>query len=121
MEVGIRGCAESQRFAKTQRQEILGLFDAPIYVETIPNGYCNEACCKHLPWFKITTSIGRFKVGWRKHVMHIDWLETVAKKTAEALFPDDPTTKDGRMIHAQSWEDARRYIKTVIESVKNNE
>lgn len=95
------------------RNDILGLFAdcGMIYVEEIPNGYCKDWCCEHLPWFVVTTTIGRIKVGWRKRVISIDWADTVeSTPRAEELFPDEDVTKDGKMIHAWSVEIAKSYI-----------
>jgi len=100
------------------RNSILALFPERIFAEEIPNGYCYRWCCQHLPWFIITTEVGRFKIGWRKHVIHIEWIDTIGTKTAEALFHTENVTKGERFIHAHSLEDARRYIATVINSVK---
>jgi hypothetical protein len=107
----------SQARRASDRAQIIGLFPAPIYVEEIPNGYCSDACCKHLPWFIVTTSVGRIKIGWRKRVINIDWSDTVCTKTGTELFPNDDVTKGGRYIHAWKVEDAKRYIDTVIASV----
>lgn len=106
----------AQERAGRQRREMVGLFSHPIFVEEIPNGYCPQACCRHLPWFVITTVIGRFKVGWRKSVIHLEWTETVGTKDAESLFSAENTTKDDKMIHAWSTEDARRYVMAIFDS-----
>lgn len=101
--------------AKARRASLLRCFaEQPIYVEEIPNGYCSDWCCKHLPWFIVTTSVGRFKIGWRKLVIHLDWEGSRVMTTAERLFPDDDVTKDGRMIHAYGYEKAKQYIAAVI-------
>ena len=105
---------EAQEHRRKEREDLLGLFDQPIYSEEIPNGYCSQWCCKHLPWFVVTTTVGRFRIGWRKRVISIDWSDTVVTKTAEELFPAENVTKDGRLIHAWSLEDARRYIAAVM-------
>lgn len=105
----------------TERGKLLELFDEPIYVEEIPNGYCSDWCCRHLPWFIVTTRIGRFKIGWRKKVISIDWSDSLATKTANEVFPDENVTKDGRLIHAWSYDDGRRYIQSVIASVQTED
>lgn len=104
---------EQQAKAK-ERQELLALFPAPIFVEEIPNGYCARWCCRHRPWFIVTTTIGRFVIGWRKRVIEIHWEQTRGTKTAEEIFYAEPVTKDKRMIHAWSLVDARRYIETIF-------
>jgi hypothetical protein len=111
---------EAQKEAKAERDQLLGLFlfQEPIFVEEIPNGYCSDWCCKHLPWFVITTKVGRFKIGWRKRVINIDWKETKGTKTAEELFPEENVTKGGRMIHAWSGADAKRYITKILKETE---
>src|SRR4051812_29128560 len=53
MRVVIAGMPEAQERAKAEREALLSCFQAPIYVENIPNGYCNRWCCAHLPWFVV--------------------------------------------------------------------
>lgn len=106
--------------ASEERSQLIGLFNETIYTEEIPNGYCSDWCCRHLPWFVVTTRMGRFKIGWRKRVINIDWSDTRGTKTAKELFPDEDVTKGERMIHAWSIENARRYIETVSTSSVSN-
>lgn len=103
---------EAQKRAAEERQLLLACFGpAPIYAEPIPNGYCHRACCEHRPWFKVATPIGYVRIGWRKRVIVVDWSEApLVLSTAEKLFPGEETTKDGRMIHAWSYEKTREYI-----------
>lgn len=105
---------EAIRHAKLQEEGITALFSAPIYIEKIPNGYCNDSCCEHLPWFVVTTKIGRITIGWRKRVLSIDWSQTPAASAAE-LFPNKNVTKGEKSIHAWSYEDARKYLKVILE------
>jgi len=100
--------------AAQERMALLGCFPGVIYAEAIPNGYCSDYCCRHLPWFIVTTSIGHFKIGWRKRVIHLDWEKTQVTKSADELFPHENTTKSGRMIHAWSLEKAREYVNWVL-------
>ena len=99
------------------RKLVDDLFFSPIFVEEIGNGYCKDWCCAHLPWFIVTTEIGRFTIGWRKRVISIDWSETVGTKNPAELFSDEDVTKGTKSIHAWSVEDARRYVDSIMLSV----
>lgn len=106
--------------AKNREQIIDRVFgDLSIYVDEIPNGYCKEQCCEHLPWFIVTTKIGRIKIGWRKRVIEIDWEDTIeTTEFADNLFPGEDVTKGNKYIHAWSVEDAKRYVKTIMENLR---
>jgi len=105
--------------AVKEKAEILALFDGKnIFVEEIPNGYCNDPCCSRLPWFIVTTPIGHIKIGWRKRVLLIDWTRTNQKKKAEELFPNEDVTKSGKYeevnyIHAWGYEKAKEYLEKI--------
>ena len=85
-----------------------------IYVEEIPNGYCNRYCCKHLPWFVVTTKVGRITIGWRKRVINIDWEGSAITKKANELFPQEDVTKGDKLIHAWGYEKAKEYIGVLL-------
>jgi hypothetical protein len=108
---------EEQERARAEREQMISLFPDSSSVDPIPNGYCRSWCCRHLPWYRIGTRIGIFEVGWRKRVISIDWSSTSAEASAEGLFPEESVTKVGRLIHAWSVEDARRYVRRVLDSV----
>ncbi len=105
---------EVQAAGAKERAELLALFPTPIYVEPLPNGYCSKWCCKHLPWFKVTTQVGHIKIGWRKRVINIDWTECPGSKTAEELFAGENVTKDVWSIHAYGYDRARTYIAAIL-------
>ncbi len=111
---------EAQKRAKRERAELIDLFGGRIFVETIPNGYCSDWCCRHLPWFVVTTEIGRFKIGWRKRVIHLEWTDTVGTKRAEELFPGEDVTKGDKMIHAWSLDKARQYIAAIVSDAERS-
>jgi hypothetical protein len=117
MERVIASLPGAQARAKAEREQLLALFPNPIFVEEIPNGYCSDYCCKHLPWFIVTTSVGRIKIGWRKRVINIDWSETKGTKTSEELFKDENVTKDTRLIHAWGADDAKGYVEAILSGV----
>jgi hypothetical protein len=109
---------ESIKYAKETKEKILGLFDGPIFVEEIPNGYCSRACCVNYPWFIVTTKIGHIKIGWRKRVINIDWSNTIVKNRAEILFENENVTKDMQSIHAWGYEKAKEYL-DILHKVNN--
>lgn len=99
------------------RRDVMDLFREPIFVEEIPNQYdTTSVYAIRSPWFVITTQIGRFRVGLRKRVIHIEWTDTVVNETAERLFPNDDVTRYDRVIHAWNLEKAREYVQTVMAS-----
>lgn len=108
-----------QQEIKEEKEKILGLFPVPIFYDLIPNGYCSDYCCRDKPWFIVTTTLGRFKIGWRKRVIHLEWTDTIVQKTAADLFLDQVTTQEGKMIHAWSYEKAKEYIDKVLEAGKS--
>lgn len=114
MEVAIESDPQAQERAKAERAELLGLFPEPVHVEEIPNGYCSLACCKHLPWFVVTTPKGRIKIGNRKRVIMIDWSESDLEKSAEDMFGGEAVTKGERYIHAWGLEKAQEYVSKLL-------
>ena len=109
---------EDTPFEIEDNKELVKIFDTPIFVEEIPNEYCSASCCRHLPWFIITTKVGRFKIGQRKRVINIDWSDTVNTKTATELFPEEDVTKGERYIHAWGIKDAKKYVNRILENIK---
>jgi hypothetical protein len=106
----IRLDPEAGRRAAQERSKIVALFPQPIFVEEIPNRYCNQPCCSRRPWFVVTTPRGRITIGWRKRVLSIDWSDSAINFAASELFPLEDVTKDGRLIHAWGYEQAAKYI-----------
>jgi hypothetical protein len=112
----------THEWAALTRSEIMNLFTAPIFVEEIPNGYCSQYCCAFKPWFVVTTSRGRIKIGWRKSVIHLEWTDSAIKGDAEAIFPKEEawpgyeTTAYDKVIHAHGYDAARRYIARLMEA-----
>lgn len=105
---------ERQKLRNQKKEKMISLFNQPIYVEEIPNGYCSNGCCADKPWFIVTTKIGRIKIGWRKRVINIDWSDSENKTEAKVLFPDEDVTKYDRDIHACSYEKAKEYLDKII-------
>jgi len=101
--------------ADKERTEILSVFgNRAIFVEEIPNGYCDRYCCKHLPWFIVTTTKGRIRIGWRKRVILIDWIDSTIEDESEKLFIDEDVTKFDKSIHAWGIDKAKEYIDKLL-------
>lgn len=102
---------EQKKIAEKEREELIGLFGSEaIYVEEIPNGYFDNWATKHLPWFVVTTKLGRIKIGWRKRVILIDWEGSDIQKRAEDIFPTEDVTKGDFYIHAWGLDKAVEYL-----------
>ncbi len=63
----------------------------------------------------MTTPKGVITLGWRKRVLEIRWEGSDITQTAEELFPQEEVTKQGRMIHAWSYDKAREYIAVLFQ------
>ncbi len=115
---------DAKAYAAKEKAEILKLFEGKsIFVQEIPNGYGGEDPYYAVyPWFIVTTPIGHIKIGWRKRVINIDWTNTLQKKKAEELFPNEDVTKSGeydeiRYIHAWGYEKAKEYLDIIHKDV----
>lgn len=104
----------TEEISHKEKEELLGCFPDPIYVEEIPNGYIDAYYTKHLPWFVVTTPVGRITLGWRRSVISISWEDSAIKDTAEDLFPDEDVTKFTKGIHAWSPAKAKIYIHKLL-------
>ena len=111
------------------------VYDEKPKFDLLPNGYCNRECCSHKPWFMFHTSDGDIKIGWRKHVISIEWQENF-KPFDMAIFNSEDVTKWcgnsniyhaveprtnptnlKRGIHASNEDKAYEYLKKVKETV----
>lgn len=105
----------------TRRMMSLVYRDADYQFELLPNGYCNQDCCSHIPWFLFHTIDGDIIMGWRKRVISIEWQENYKSFDMNELFSTEDVTKwesDGkRGIHAWSNEKAYEYLKKVLKNV----
>jgi len=85
--------------------------------ELLPNGYCNQECCAHIPWILFHTIDGDIIVGWRKRVISIEWQENYKSFDFSETFKDEDVTKwengKKRGIHAWGKDKAYEYLKTV--------
>lgn len=98
-----------------------------VYKETdytfklLPNGYCNQYCCSHIPWFLFHTIDGDIIMGWRKRVISIEWQENYKPFDMKELFDTEDVTKwesgGRRGIHAWGEEKAFEYLRKVLKAV----
>ena len=73
---------ETQKEMAERKAKMLSCFgEEKIYVKELPDGYGNRVT---YPWFLVTTRKGTFKVGWRAHVINLDWSDTDIRITQEA-------------------------------------
>jgi hypothetical protein len=101
--------------AAKDRREILSLFvGQQIFVEEVDNEYMIHPYSKHYPWFIVTTTKGRIKIGWRKRVINICWDDSIIEQKAKDLFPNEDVTKFDKTIHAWGYEKAKEYIELLL-------
>lgn len=107
---------KKQNEAAEERKKLLEVFcEREISVETIPNGYCSDYCCKHRPWFMITAGRHMIKIGWRKRVIEIEWDESLKHFVKERnLFASEDVTKSDTYIHAWGYDKAKEYIDKLL-------
>ncbi len=105
------GCQQKQ-LAKEMEQSFRDIFaNAGFIPESLemmelPNEYGSASY--NGPWYTVNTPVGRFKIGWRKRVIYIDW--SLIDADLLHLFSDQDVTKGSRFIHAWSEEDAAEYL-----------
>lgn len=106
---------KAKQAAKEEREGILACFpdSQKIFVKEIPNGYCSRGCCRHLPWFEVTTPKGVVTIGWRKRVISITWSANVGASTL-LLFPNEDVTKSEYGIHAWGYAKAKEYLAKLL-------
>lgn len=89
-----------------------------IYMEQITNEYCvaDDVGALRSPWYAVTTPLGHFKVGWRRHVIVLDWSRTTVTAQAPRLFPMDHQrgiTMEGQTAHCYGYEKLQEYLQTI--------
>jgi hypothetical protein len=81
-------------------------------LDEIQNRYHNSYAAP--PWFAVTTELGFFIIGWRKHVIHIEWSDITTPST---LFDDlGNITRGPEHVHAYGWEKAAEYLARIREN-----
>ncbi len=94
------------------------------HFELLPNGYWPKDCCIDIPWFLFHTIDGDIVMGWRKHVISIEWQENYKSFDMNELFGNENVTKweksGKRGIHAWGEKKAYEYLKKVLEFVNSS-
>lgn len=74
----------------------------------IENAYWRNTpeLAKQFPWWLVRTPNGLIKIGWRKHVINIDWSDT----GVEAEVTRDEVIKEKYLVHAWSYGKAVEYL-----------
>jgi hypothetical protein len=72
----------------------------------IPNGYYSTPVSE--PWWVCQTPSFKITVGWRRHVINIDWSDS--KVDLLSLFETEKVTKAPHYIHAWSPDKAVEYL-----------
>ena len=65
------------------------------------------------PWWLVKTHVGLILIGWRKRVIHIDWMDT----TIRATVTQDDVTKSPSMVHAWTTLKALEYLTALGEEI----
>lgn len=105
---------EVERTTRQQFEKVLRDAGYERYVmDAIPNGYHRDG--QGPPWFVVKMPFGDIVIGWRKHVMQIDWEST--KKDLSHLFREEDVTKGPFYIHAWGLEKATRYLARIREAL----
>lgn len=103
---------EAMSRIRKEKETLLSLFPGCGHKE-IPNEYGKDP---NRPWFNVFTPKGTVKIGWRKRVINIDWSQTIVAAGGDELFPNEDVTKGNHYIHAWSYEKAKEYIDTILQT-----
>lgn len=95
-------------------EKLLECFSEYISFQEMPNQYSNHPVYLSLPWIKVKTLRGYVILGWRKRVISIDWENISDPPDARHIFRNEDVTKEKHLIHAWSYDDAKRYILTIL-------
>ncbi|OGY91747.1 MAG: hypothetical protein A3B31_01755 [Candidatus Komeilibacteria bacterium RIFCSPLOWO2_01_FULL_53_11] len=111
------GTCNRTKLDRAERERFTGIFVKAgfddIALEAIPNQYCPCDVCA--PWYRVTTAIGVFTIGWRERVINIDW--SALGQDFLSLFEGEDVTKGANSIHAWGWEKATDYLSRIRQSL----
>lgn len=111
--VAVPGTAEAIEETKQRLLAPFSEFRGGFKATPIPNGYCKDWCCRHKPWYRVSTALCSFTIGWRKCVINIEW-----DKDLEVDFSSEDVTKEKGLIHAWGYEKAAEYIGKIREAAE---
>lgn len=117
-----------QQAARDTKSSISKAFGGAIFMEPIANGYWRpeDPWSVGDPWYRVTTTVGHFVVGWRKRVLHLDWKDTVLRTrnakgsierpppSGEEVFPKEEVTRWETGIHAWGYDKLQEYVQTLL-------
>lgn len=110
----------AERLENESKQEFFEIFKAAGFINfsmsKIPNEYCK--CEKCSPWWNVNTIYGTLKIGWRKHVINIDWSGLIPpfnRPGISKLFKEEDVTMGATFIHADGREEAVEYLQNILE------
>lgn len=95
------------------------IYDKEWNYQIISNEYNTDG----LPWFLVTTPDGDIKIGYRKRVIHIEWMNNY--KPFTETFENESVTKCfqaqevQRFIHAWTLDKAMEYLRKAKEMINN--
>lgn len=81
-----------------------------------PDGQSFDDVRRANPWWLVKTQYGLIEIGWRKHVISIDWEDTGIKYET----PDN-VTKSPTSAHADSTEKAITYLRSMRGAAEKGE
>ena len=103
-----------------KKNEFQGIFERAGFkvkmMTPIKNEYCQCEVCA--PWFLVDTQYGQFKIGWRKRVINLEWINVEQMKNFWQLFTREDVTKWKTGIHAWGDEKAEEYLKRIFNYLK---
>lgn len=79
-----------------------------------PDGYDDRDFYTY--WYKFETELGVIAMGWRKHVIHIDWKATNLR--LHPFFYKEDVTKTELLIHAWTFEKALQYLTEIRKALQ---
>lgn len=92
---------QRERFTHILEEAGILLYD----MQAIANEYDSRSL---RPWFEVTTPYGVIKMGWRKHVISIQWPSTI-----EVDFSAEQVTQEPGLIHAWGEPKAMEYLTAI--------